>query len=337
MKSSVRWILAFNASCQQCRGLAERVKRHGGTRLDIMPLSHPEVIDWRKTALGEDAPYAPTLIKITESGIYAWTGLAMAVRLAIRLGLRGTSRLLAALGESRQIGKEENATEGSRGSRRQFLRIAGLGLAFSAIAGKTSPAQASVATPSPAELWVQANKASLPRTYEAFSSYDLEYRRAIFHALSPQERSNLWVAHIHSYQAARPHLNAKQRNVIDLVLETFGEASTFEQPLTEDIRRKMESLVKMAIDALGKDEAYSLGANLGPRPTSKPSTHQSQGLLSVCDCATNDDWCSTHHGNPYRCFRGGCGYTSSGCGWGWGEPCNGECCVATTQGTLCIT
>ncbi|MFD8527098.1 hypothetical protein ACFV0L_06765 [Streptosporangium canum] len=187
VNSSPQWILAFDASCGQCRGLAGKVKKFAEHRLEIVPLMHPEVVAWRKQALGDDAPYTPTLLRVGHDEVRAWTGAAMAIRLAARLGVRGTYGLLAALGENRKKEKQHAASSADTGAgRRHFLRLAGLGVAVSVIAGRTSLAQAAVADPSPAKKWVEANKANLPQTYEAFSAHDLEHRRAIYNALSPR-------------------------------------------------------------------------------------------------------------------------------------------------------
>ncbi|MGP3962210.1 hypothetical protein ACTWPT_40085 [Nonomuraea sp. 3N208] len=105
MDADIRWILAFDASCGRCRGLAEQVKHIGEHRLEIMPLAHPDVVAWREQALGESAPYAPTLIRVGDGGVRAWAGGDMAIRLAAHLGIRGTYSLLRTLGENRKQGE----------------------------------------------------------------------------------------------------------------------------------------------------------------------------------------------------------------------------------------
>ncbi|MBG0816090.1 bacteriocin fulvocin C-related protein [Planomonospora sp. ID82291] len=329
------WILAFDASCGQCRGLAAEIKKFAGNRLDVAPINRPDVIAWRRRALGENAPHRPTLIRVGSVDVRAWTGAGMAVRLAARMGISGTYRLLSVLGESRGASTDHDGsgTESTAG-RRQFLRFAGIGVAVSVIAGRTSLAQAAVA-PSPADRWVQENRANLPRTYNAFSAYSLEYRRAIFAELSPEECSTLWTAHVKEYRDAHPGMTPEQNKVIEFAVELFGDATTFTVPVAEGTYQKVQSLGESAIASFGKDEARALVANLGPQPVrTKPASVRPDGLAldSACTCKVSDDWCGQYE----RCRGGayGCGQ-HRGCGTGWIFICDGMCCANTTAGWLC--
>ncbi|GHJ37028.1 hypothetical protein [Streptomyces sp. TS71-3] len=158
--------------------MAERIARSGGDRLDVKPLTQPEVVAWRGKALGDDAPFVPTLIKVAtgRSGekVRAWTGPVMTVRLALRLGPRATVRALAALGELRGAGgaagqassggEKESAGRGRVIGRAQFLRLTG-GLALAAGVMGARPASAAEARPlTEAQRWVRANKDNLLRT-----------------------------------------------------------------------------------------------------------------------------------------------------------------------------
>ncbi|MER5650303.1 bacteriocin fulvocin C-related protein [Streptosporangium sp. NPDC002524] len=332
--SSPQWILAFDASCGQCRGLADKVKKFAGQRLEIVPLMHPEVVAWRKQALGDDAPYTPTLIRVGHDDVRAWTGAAMAIRLAARLGVRGTYGLLTALGENRKEERHATSSADAGGGRRNFLRLAGLGVAVSVIAGRTSLAQAAVADPSPAERWVQANKANLPQTYEAFGAHDLEHRRAIFNALPPQTRSRLWVDHLREHRGSQPNTSAEQNAVFDAVMELAGDSKTFAAPIAEETHHRLVSLQEKAVAAFGEKDAAALFANLGPRPASTSSDqppHAHAAAAGVCECSTSSPLCG-----GMSCYRGAFGcYQETGCGFLWDFLCNGLCCTQTTQGLIC--
>lgn len=334
-----QWILAFDASCGQCRGLAGKVKKFAEHRLEIVPLMHPDVVGWRKQALGDDAPYTPTLLRVGHDEVRAWTGAAMAIRLAARLGVRGTYGLLAALGENRKKEKQHAASSADAGAgagagRRHFLRLAGLGVAVSVIAGRTSLAQAAAADPSPAKKWVEANKANLPQTYEAFSAHDLEHRRAIYNALSPQTRSRLWITHLEEYRSSHPSMTADQNAAFNAAMELVSDSENLASPITEEMHHRLNSLEEMAIAAFGEDEALAVFANLGPRPVFAPSdrltsTHAAAG--GPCQCSISSPYCG-----DYTCHYKALGcYEETGCGTLLLKMCNGMCCIRTTQGLLC--
>ncbi|MEU7004638.1 bacteriocin fulvocin C-related protein [Nonomuraea sp. NPDC046570] len=333
--SNPQWILAFDASCGQCRGLAGKVKKFAEHRLEIVPLMHPEVVEWRKQALGDDAPFTPTLLRVGGDGVRAWTGAAMAMRLAVRLGVRGTYGLLAVLGGNRKEEKQHAASSAHPGAgRRHFLRLAGLGVAVSVIAGRTSLAQAAVAGPSPAQKWVQDNKANLPQTYEAFSVHDLEHRRAVYAALSPQARSRLWVAHLQEYRSSHPNMSAEQDAVFSDFMELVSDNANFVSPVTEETHRRLNSLRETAIAAFGEVEAYAVFANLGPRPASASSDRPTPALTAAagsCQCAIDSPLCG-----DYSCYYKALGCSDAYlCGIAWMHLCNGMCCIRTTQGLLC--
>ncbi|GIH74592.1 bacteriocin fulvocin C-related protein [Planobispora longispora] len=333
--SKSQWILAFDASCGQCRGLADKVKKFSGNRLGIIPLTHPNVVTWRKQALGEDAPYAPTLIRVDDADVRAWTGPAMAIRLASRLGFRGTYGLLAALGEARkEAERHDDAHSGAASGRRRFLRTAGLGIAVSVIAGRTSLAQAASDSPSPAEAWVEANKANLPQTYEAFSAHDLSHRQAIFTELSPKVRSNLWVTHVQRYRQSHPNMSAEQQEVIRTALELYRDVTTFAVLPTEETYDKLQSLNTAAIAAFGADEAHALLSNLGPQKPHIASDQSTLAAASDCGCSADlPNNCPSYQ--PCRRGAYSCSSSGMGCGPGWVWPCNGMCCARTTQGWIC--
>lgn len=144
-------VLGFDGGCAACGALAERISASLGDRLKVRSLHHPQVEHWRREALGEDAPWAPTLFEVGGVGeVRAWTGPGMALRLVRVLGPVSTWRLMQVLGETRA---RRAAHTGSRLSmdnadlsRGQFLKGVGggvLGVAIlSASGGWASPALA---------------------------------------------------------------------------------------------------------------------------------------------------------------------------------------------------
>lgn len=91
---AVRWLLAFDASCGTCKGIAHAVGRACRGRLEMPPLADAEVRRLREKALGPGPEWAPTLLHIDGDRVRAWTGAAMALPLGRRLGPAGNARVV---------------------------------------------------------------------------------------------------------------------------------------------------------------------------------------------------------------------------------------------------
>jgi predicted DCC family thiol-disulfide oxidoreductase YuxK len=144
-----RLVLGFDGGCAACSDLARRISERVGDKLEVRSLHHPQVEHWRGQALGENAPWAPTLFEVGGAkGVRVWTGPRMAVKLTRVLGPISTWRLMQALGEV-GVPKAVGAGTPSYGagtvglSRGQFLRgMGGAALAFGVLSGTSSPAHA---------------------------------------------------------------------------------------------------------------------------------------------------------------------------------------------------
>jgi hypothetical protein len=140
-----RLVLGFDAGCMTCSGLAKRIEETVGGRLEIRNLTDPMMERWRGHALGEDAPWAPTLVEIEGSTVRAWTGAQMGVRLARRLGPAATWRVAKILGEMKKDGGPERSPYAGL-SRSQFLKgVGGVVVGMSVLSGTRSfaaPAEA---------------------------------------------------------------------------------------------------------------------------------------------------------------------------------------------------
>lgn len=85
------WILAYDAGCANCASVAERIEQISGGRLTARNLRDPQVTEWRQEALGNEAPWEPTLIHVEQKRVRAWVGRRMMVRAGLLLGPRKTS------------------------------------------------------------------------------------------------------------------------------------------------------------------------------------------------------------------------------------------------------
>lgn len=171
-----RLVLGFDAGCLACSELARRIEEQVGEKLEIRSLRNPQVREWRERALGDDAPWAPTLIEVKEpTEVRAWTGRSMALPLGRLLGPARTWRVMQVIGEMGAASVSERLGDGPAGAlartvnRRQFLKGVGGAVGGAAIltgigwvplvSNGVSPAQAQTRNQAPQE---QAQAASDP-------------------------------------------------------------------------------------------------------------------------------------------------------------------------------
>lgn len=118
-----RVVLGFDAGCVACNDLAGRIEQAAGGKLEVLSLHHPQVAHWRGQALGQDAPWAPTLIEVDGTNVRAWTGLRMGARLSRLLGPVATWRVMQVLGDGpARSTRASDGAEAAGVSRRQFLK-----------------------------------------------------------------------------------------------------------------------------------------------------------------------------------------------------------------------
>ena len=94
-------VLAVDADCRRCRAVAAAV-RERAPGLEVLPLRDYRVAAWRREALGDDPPHAPTLLAVTAAAdgtdrVRAWTGAAVVAGLVATLGARRTAALTPVL------------------------------------------------------------------------------------------------------------------------------------------------------------------------------------------------------------------------------------------------
>lgn len=138
-RPSRRLVLGFDGGCFTCLELARKIDERLGEKLEVQNLRDPQLEGWRKEALGEDAPWAPTLFEVEGERVRAWTGWRLGVVLARFLGPADTWTVMQALGEMKApasvvSGPAEEAGEtGVVGmSRGRFLKgIGGVATALS--------------------------------------------------------------------------------------------------------------------------------------------------------------------------------------------------------------
>lgn len=140
-----RLVLGFDAGCMACSQLAEKIEEAVGEKLETASLADPRMTEWRRQALGEDAPWAPTLVEVADGEVRAWIGIMMGARLVRKLGPAATLKVVRVLGE---IGDSSRARPASQSafSRSQFLKgLGGAVVGMSVLSGTGSLASPATA------------------------------------------------------------------------------------------------------------------------------------------------------------------------------------------------
>lgn len=118
--------LAFDASCGTCKGISQRVQSAAKGRITAVPLSDPDVQAARDEIYNGDAPHKPTLLRVRDGDVQAWTGPSMGLILAKEIGASDTLAIVQALGIERQSGHRTfvRPSVEKKFSRRRFGQIA---------------------------------------------------------------------------------------------------------------------------------------------------------------------------------------------------------------------
>lgn len=314
---NTRWVLAFDASCGTCREVSSAVARASRGKLEVLPLTHPDVRRWRVLARVDDTRSAPTLLRVQGAAVRAWTGGGMSLPLTRRLGLRSTTRVLRSLGQLRRQANGHPLERPGTISRAGFLRIgAGAIVAAGIVFAGKAPAFAEQ-TCKAARAWVEANKHRLPESYDAIVEYPIAYRRAIFAELRPAVKGRLWTQHVNRYRDSHPGLSTAQIRVIDDIVAVATDPSTFEPNGRQD--QILRPLRESVMQAFGHDEARALVATLGTEDEAIGTA-----VAPDCDCNTKEaNYCPVTGVCIHR--RHNCVESTFGCGTFWLNRCNGGC------------
>jgi hypothetical protein len=182
--------------------------------------------------------------------------------------------------------------------------------------------------------YVSENREELSQiTVEELVSYEPELQRAVFNSWDYRKKRSAWIDKLRFILSIENLTKAEIGHIQNLI--NHIEEDYF---LDENIQHNMEarsqfasSWISYATKDLGWSKQYiafivyrlhtnqsqfeaefsdltSLGAT---------ATTNSEGS---CDCNVSADFCSTSN-----CLSSGCTAGSSGCGWLWSMPCDGNC------------
>ncbi|MFH8349683.1 bacteriocin fulvocin C-related protein [Streptomyces sp. NPDC018045] len=305
------WLLAFDAGCGVCGDAAARIGGLAHHRLTMVGLGEEPVRALRRRALGDDPPFAPTLLAVDGDRVRAWTGPALSVRLCRLLGPVGSLRVARALNRTDAL---------VHGDRRRLLKaVPGLALgAFLVSGGLAAPAMASPGrrmTAAGAEEWA-AGLERLPTGYREVTALPMPRRRAVYARLPDRAKAGLWLEHVQRYRAAHPELSGPRSAMLEKVAAAIPAlfAGTGAWPAADVARLRDESVA-----VLGPGVSFAALGVLGPADSPAASTSAGPRLPMNCDCHKGASGCSSC-GNSVPCTE-----QASGCGWLWQQKCDGVC------------
>jgi hypothetical protein len=318
--SNPQWILAFDASCGRCRQIAEIAARVAGDRMQVLPLTHPDVMRWRMQGFGNNPPWAPTLLRVASmGGVQGWAGAAMVGPIVRLLGVGSVIQLLRGLGSLPPVEPAGGAEAGPSHLRRRGLSPVGFAAVFAAVfvGWQMMYRPTGDGGGDDAYRWVQENLNRLPQDYDGVTAHPMNYRRAIYVHLSPDARSRLWSEQLRRYVAEHPDLTPQQREVLETAMVFAADAVNFASRASVSTGQH-EPLNQQADAAFGRDQATRLFAVLGADTSSSELIPAGR---RGCTCSTISDKCdnSTHCDNSNQCD------TNGGCGFLWSYECNGLC------------
>lgn len=209
--SGRRLVLGFDAGCTTCSGLAEQIEAQVGGGLEVRSLRDPQMEHWRRQALGENAPWAPTLVEVSGGKVKAWIGIRMGVYLARRLGPTASWKMARVLGELKESNRAQPSPRIGITRSRFITGLGGAVVGMSVLSGTGSLAAAATAN----EHWL--SKLSLASSKE----------------LSRKEATTAWAK-----QARGRHLRA-----------LLSSRALDENPAASRIRGRLLSAAKTGVAA----------------------------------------------------------------------------------------
>ncbi|WP_146113993.1 MULTISPECIES: hypothetical protein [unclassified Arthrobacter] len=135
--------LGYDANCSKCSMIATRIEDEVGGELSLIPLSSPRMRQWRKDLLGEDAKWAPTLVRVSEDRENAYVGWQIGPPLAAALGGKRSLKVLSTLGSDQLAESSPNGGPLKTSlNRRAFLWGSAVVAGMTVLMGRTNPATA---------------------------------------------------------------------------------------------------------------------------------------------------------------------------------------------------
>lgn len=155
---------------------------------------------------------------------------------------------------------------------------------------------------------------------QVLKTNDQDLQRSMFRLLTPDEKANIWINKYNEYLKSSKLSDAQAiyiQSLIDIIKpEMYINSDKYFLSINEPL------LKEQAIKLFGFKEARSLLTTLSRWIEDEEVDDGSGGGGGVsCSCNKKDSWCQT----GLSCSTWACTASLDGCGWWWGEPCNGKC------------
>jgi hypothetical protein len=166
-------------------------------------------------------------------------------------------------------------------------------------------------------------------TLDDLAKFDRAHRVAIFNAVSPDVKANLFQEQLRRF-SERPDLTAAQRALIAEGLTLITPAFYRKDPAASIAARQFWPRVETSFTSPDQRRVWiDIGSNVAPQLALTSSGLGRSVLASPiasgaanCFCNVNENDCG---GGGWDCFSTGCTSSQTGCGWGAGARCDGEC------------
>lgn len=195
----------------------------------------------------------------------------------------------------------------------KLVSLAAVILATGAMTGTANPPEPACVV---AQRWVEQNRNHLPTTYEHFSTFDRAHRRAIFVALAPGVRADLWRTHITRFLADTRGLTPEQTAMARRVVDRLPEFMAMKPGDT-----RLQQLREEILSVYDKTTARKAFAELGAA-SAAGAPGPGGGGGGPCECSIESDFCD---GTSYCDFYAPCDVSAVGCGILQVQICDGMC------------
>lgn len=179
--------------------------------------------------------------------------------------------------------------------------------------------------------WVAAHveARTLPSTFEEVNKLPMSLRRAVFSALSPDQKRDLMLEQVRAFKASRT-FTPDQVRVLDRAVAFIQ--TVYHRPVKE---ARKDPVMKEIDRFFPKEPAFGvLGVPLAPSPFTVAKsgyTSASASMPLTCECSLMSDWCS----GQSTCENLGCDIPWHGCGTLLLYECNGLCYAGCPAGRPC--
>jgi hypothetical protein len=109
--------------------------------------------------------------------------------------------------------------------------------------------------------WVEAHRDTLPTTLAELAQFPVAFRRVIVNAVSPEQRTRFWQAHLGTFLEPAAGLTAAQRTVIEEIIPQLSDL--FGSPLLE-AQAKMRPLEQRMSQTFSRAQCAAIFGMVGP-------------------------------------------------------------------------